>query len=174
MNLGKTGSVSSIRNSIISTSLIAGLIIGGLGFWLGSRPRRSEIVFVKTNEVMARARITIQAREQFQKDSAAWAEESKQLEQKLQEVLKAGSLNDPKIREQASQMRSRLESLREKGARREQELMGPALAEINSGIKKFAQKNGFKLVLGTLNGGVVLHGDESMDVTESLLTDLNH
>lgn len=172
--MGKNISVPSIQMPLLSGAIVVALAVGGLGFWAGSRPRRSEIVFVKTNEVMARAKFTIQAREQFQKDSAAWAEESKQLEQKLQEVLKVGSINDPKVREHASQLRSRLETLREKGARREQELMGPALAEINSGIKKFAQKNGYKLLLGTMNGGVVLHGDEAVDATEALLTDLNH
>ncbi|WP_306591271.1 OmpH family outer membrane protein [Geothrix sp. 21YS21S-4] len=173
MGVDKSRTASPFGVSLLSAALVVAVVAGGLGFWMGSRLRRADMVFVKTNELMSRARVLIQAREQFQKDSAAWAEESKQLEIKLQEVLKSGSLQQPKVREQASQLRSRLEFLREKGGHREQELMGPALAEINSGIKKFAQKNGYRMVLGTLNGGVVLHGDDTVDVTEALLSDLN-
>ncbi len=157
--------------------LLAGLCLaGGLGAgFLGSRfgTRRSEVVFVKTSEVMSRYKGAIKSRETFQKETAAWEEESKQLDGKMRELAKTLKPSDEKGMEQARQLRSRLQALREKGAQRDQELMTPVLAEVNAGIKKFAQKRGYKLVVGTLQGGVVLHGDDSVDVTEALIAELN-
>lgn len=150
------------------------VVAGGLGFLGGQwRSRKPEIVFVKTNEVMAKYKGAIQAKAAFTKDTSAWAEESKQLEEKLQELAKTAKPSDPKAMEQGRQLASRLRSLREKGAQHDQELMQPVLAEVNSGIKKFAQKHGYKLVVGTLQGGVVLHGDDRLDVTEALIAELN-
>ena len=131
------------------------------------------VVFVKTNDVMARYKGAIQARETFQRESAGWAEEAKELDSKLQELIKGGKLSDPKVKERARQFRSRIEALREKGAKRDQELTAPMVAEVNAGIKKFATRHGYKLVVGTQNGGVVLHGDDSVDVTEALIAELN-
>jgi len=122
---------------------------------------------------MSRYRGAVKSRETFQKETATWAEESRQLEGKLQELVKTAKPKDEKSLEQVRQIRSRLQVLHEKGAKRDQELMAPVVAEVNAGIKRFAQKRGYKLVLGTLQGGVVLHGDDSVDVTEALIADLN-
>lgn len=145
-----------------------------LGYW-GSQLKHAapQVVFVRTNEVMARYKGAIDARTAFQKDTAAWAEEARQLDQQIQEKAKGSNLNDPKLRTQLTQMRSRIEALKEKGSQRDHELMTPVLAEVNAGIKKFAQKHGYKIVLGTLDGGVVLHGGEDVDVTDALIADLN-
>jgi Skp family chaperone for outer membrane proteins len=145
--------------------------MGYLGVSL--RPHKPEVVFVKTGDVMSRFKLGIKARETFQKETSAWEEESKQLEGKMRELAKTAKPTDEKAMEQARQLRSRMQTLRDKGAQRDQELMAPVIAEINSGIKKFAQKNGYKLVLGTLQGGVVLHGEDAVDVTEALITEMN-
>lgn len=152
--------------------IFAVLLLGG---WMAGylRPRPAQVVFVKTNEVMARYKGAVQARTSFEKDTAAWAEESKQLEQKLQELGRTAKPTDAKAVEQARELSSRLKALRDKGAKHDQELMQPVLAEINAGIKKFAKKHDYKVVLGTLQGGVILHGDEALDVTEALIQDLN-
>lgn len=154
-----------------AVTLVLALILGYVGT-LG-RAKKPEVVFVKTNEVMSRYKGAIQARESFQKETSAWEEEAKQLEQKLQELSKTAKPSDPKAMEQGRQMASRLKSLRDKGAHRDQELMQPVLAEINSGIRKFAKNHGYKLVLGTLQGGVILHGDDTLDATEALISELN-
>lgn len=164
-----------VIHSYRQAALGAGLaILGcGAGWWFFGHNPKPQVVFVRTNEVMSRYKGAIQSRETFQKETAAWAEEVKQLEGRLQELMKTGKPADPKVREQGMQLRSRIEVLRQKGAQRDQELMAPMLAEVNAGIKKFAQKQGYKLVLGTQNGGIVLHGDDNVDVTEALLAELN-
>lgn len=170
-------SVEAQDPSLFYRQVAMGAVLAGLGGVLGwflfGRGHKPEVVFVKTNEVMSRYKGAIQARETFQKETAAWAEESKQLESRLQELVKGGKLSDPKVREEGNQLRSRLDALREKGARRDQEISGPMLSEVNAGVKKFAQRHGYKLVIGTQNGGVVLHGDDSVDVTEALIAELN-
>jgi Skp family chaperone for outer membrane proteins len=158
-----------------SIAIGMGLFALGLpvGWVLFGRPKGPQVVYVRTNEVMSRYKGAIQVRDTFQKETSAWAEEARQLERKLQELVKTGKFTDPKVKEQANQLRSRMDSLRQKGAQRDQELTAPMLAEVNAGIKKFAKKHGYALVLGTMNGGVVLHGDESVDVTEALVAELN-
>ena len=157
---------------VYAAALLA--VLGGTVAWAAMRTSKPQMVFIKTNEVMARYKGAIQARESFQKQSNAWAEEAKQLDGKLRDLLKTGKITDAKVKEQAVQLRSRIDSLRQKGAQLDQELTAPMLAEVNAGIKRFAQKNGYRLVIGTLNGGVVLYGDDSLDVTEALIADLNH
>ena len=158
------------RMELVAFGLILGIgiVAGGL-LW----PRKPQVAFVRTNEVIARYKGAVQARESFKRDTAAWQEEAKQLEKELQDLIRTAKPKDEKALGRGRELRSRLEALRDKGAQRDQELMAPVLAEVNAGIKKYAQKNGYKLILGTLQGGVVLHGDESCDVTESLLQDLN-
>lgn len=163
---------ASYRQAAFGAAFVA---VGGLLGWFAfGRTPKVEIVFVKTNEVMSRYKGAIQARETFQKETAAWGEEAKQLEGKLQDLVKGGKLNDPKVREQGAQIRARMDALRQKGAQRDQELTSPMVAEVNAGIKKFAQRHGYKLVLGTQNGGVVLHGDDTVDMTEALIAELNN
>ncbi len=173
-DLSFSGWVRAGGRYTLSVTLVgmAGALVLGLfaGDW---KPRKPEVVFVRTNDVMARYKGTIQAHDSFQKDTAAWAEESKQLEDKLKALGKTAKPTDSKALEQAREMANRLKSLRDKGAQHDQELMTPVLAEVNSGIKKFAKKHGYKLVVGTLQGGVILHGDENLDVTDALLQDLN-
>lgn len=170
----KTGWLSGEGRRLLPFMGVTLVVAGAAGFlacqW---RSRRPEVVFVKTNEVMARYKGAVQAREKFQKDTSVWAEESKQLEQKLQDLGKTAKPTDTKAVEQARQMASRLKALRDKGAQHDQELMQPIVAEVNSSIKKFARNHGYKLVLGTLQGGVVLHGEEALDVTEALITEMN-
>jgi Skp family chaperone for outer membrane proteins len=145
-----------------------------LGYASGVWPsRRPEVVFVRTGDVMARYKVAVQSRERFQKDTSEWSEESRKLEAKMKEVMKNSKPSDLKAAEEVRQLSSRLRALQEKGARLDQELMAPVLAELNAGIKKFAQKRGYKIVLGTLQGGVILHGEEGVDVTEALIADLN-
>jgi Skp family chaperone for outer membrane proteins len=131
------------------------------------------VVFVRTSEVLSRYKGAIQARESFQRETSALAEEVKQLEAGLQGLIKGEKTSDSKTKDRMFQMRSRIENLRQRGAQRDQELTMPMLAEVNSGIKKFAQRHGYKLIVGTQNGGVVLYGDESVDVTEALIGELN-
>lgn len=170
-------SVGSKSSFYSAPSIVWGIglvLVGGVagGFLFGRKPRPT-VVFVKTAEVMARYKGAIKGRETFQKETAVWEDESKKLETQLRDLAKTVKPNDGKAMDQARQLRSRLESLREKAARRDQELMAPVIAEINANIKKFAQKQGYTLVLGTLQGGVVLHGEDEVDVTEPLLAEMN-
>lgn len=154
--------------------IAAGVSFAGcLGTWVVRSAHQSEVVFLRTSDLMSRYKGAIQAREAFQKETSAMAEEAKRLDEQLRELANSSKGTDPKDRDRAMQLRSRLEALRQKGAQRDQELMGPVLAEINAGIKKFAQKNGYRIVIGTGNGGVVLHGDEKLDVTDALVAELN-
>ncbi len=156
-------------------AVLAAVILGGWAGFLSGRlgNKQGTVAYVRTHEVMARYKAAIQARETFQKETSAWGDEVRSLEGDLQAKAKGANLSDPKVRENLGQIRSRIEALKEKGARRDQELMQPVLAEVNSRIKKFAQKHGYRLVLGTLQGGVILHGDDELDVTDALITELN-
>lgn len=166
-------SIKNIRWGYALPMGVGLLVAGGLGGWVSRLVQKPQVVFVRTNDVMARYKLAMAARETFKKETAAWGEEVNQLEERLRETVKEAKLTDPKVREQVSQMRSRMEALREKGAQRDQELMAPVVAEVNAGIKKFAQKHGYSLVLGTLQGGVILHGEEGVDVTDALVAELN-
>lgn len=157
-------------------------IVAGLGFAASIAggycahlltPPPPEVVFARTNDLVSKYKGMVEAKASFQKETAAWAEEARQLQDKLQDLLKQGNPSDPKMREQVNELRSRIDSLKERGARRDQELTAPVLAEINAGVKKYAEKHHYRVVLGTMQGGIILHGDDAIDITDALLAELN-
>lgn len=47
------------------------------------------------------------------------------------------------------------------------------LNQVNGYIKEYGDKNGYDLIEGTTNGGNILYGSTSMDITEELLKAIN-
>lgn len=56
---------------------------------------------------------------------------------------------------------------------KQRELLNPVLEKINAFVKQWARENGYAVVLGTGNGGVVLAVAEAQNVTPQILKDLN-
>lgn len=54
-------------------------------------------------------------------------------------------------------------------AKKQQDLMKPILTELDIYIREFARKNGYRLILGTGTGGIILYGDDVADVTEEFV-----
>lgn len=52
-------------------------------------------------------------------------------------------------------------------------LMEPVYDEINAYMQQFGQENGYRLILGTLSGGNILFGHDSMDLTSEFLAYAN-
>lgn len=162
---------SAYRQILLGAGLV---LLGGIaGWWFFGHNSKPQVVFVRTNEVMARYKVAIRARENFKQETTAWADESKQLETRLREMGKTAKPTDAKALEEARELSSRLKALRDKGAQRDQELTAPVIAEVNAAIKKFAQRKGFRVVLGTMQGGNILYGEDALDVTEALITEMN-
>lgn len=56
---------------------------------------------------------------------------------------------------------------------REDQILQGVLNQVNSYIEAYGKKNNYKLILGTTLSGSVLYGEKSIDLTESLLEEIN-
>lgn len=56
---------------------------------------------------------------------------------------------------------------------KQKEILTPVLEKVNAFVKNWAKQNGYQVVLGTGNGGVVLSVAEAFDVTSQVVSDLN-
>jgi outer membrane protein len=53
------------------------------------------------------------------------------------------------------------------------EITQKVLNQINSFVKVYAQKNGYKLIIGTTEDGNLMYADETLDITDDVLSELN-
>ena len=165
-------------------SLIVALIAIGLVL-TQSTPASPKLGYVRSALLLEQATIASEVRETLQAEKA----EIDQNIQKLREELAANHQNF--LKEQADlsldDRKKRLESLAEEEGKlnryaneamrgltaKEREAMEPVFKIINARIAKFAEKNGYTLIWGTLNEGNILYGDDASDITEQLIAHVN-
>lgn len=57
--------------------------------------------------------------------------------------------------------------------KKEEELLKPVIEQLNSFVKIWAKRNGYPIVIGTGNGGVILSAADYVNVTDQILEELN-
>ena len=55
-----------------------------------------------------------------------------------------------------------------------EKMLKSVVGQINSFIEKYGKNNGYKVILGTTADGSILYGDNSIDITEEVLINLNN
>jgi outer membrane protein len=65
------------------------------------------------------------------------------------------------------------QSIKEQIKKQDEELAGKILAKVNDYIKRYGKKNGYTIILAATQFGNVAFADETVDITDKVLTGLN-
>lgn len=65
------------------------------------------------------------------------------------------------------------ESTKVTAQEQEEKMLEGVLNQVNSFVEEYGKENGYDLILGTTMSGSILYGDEVIDITEELITEIN-
>ncbi len=103
----------------------------------------------------------------FQQEAQAFQQQAKSMsQQKAQEQY--GSLQQ-KGQQIGQQLQQEEQQLQQQG----QTEMDSLISKVREQIRKYGKDNGYTFILGGGNGGSVLYGEDSKDITEDILKRLN-
>jgi len=80
---------------------------------------------------------------------------------------------EERLENQRLQLLKLKEAVGKKMEEKDLEITQKVLNQINSFVKEYAQKNGYKLIIGTTEDGNLMYADETLDVTDDVLSELN-
>lgn len=64
-------------------------------------------------------------------------------------------------------------TVEEKALKAEENYMQGIMNQINSYVKRYAEKNGYDIILGTTQYGSLMYGKDGLDITDQILEGLN-
>jgi len=99
-------------------------------------------------------------KEDFEINSKKWSKGEKELKYKY-------------LQQKEQNLEEYRMATEQKAAEEDKQITVGVLNQVNSFVKQFAEKNGYEIILGTTASGNILYGNEAIDVTETLLKELN-
>jgi outer membrane protein len=141
-----------------------------------------KVGYIDSSKLMEKYPPAITAREEFNKKSLAWKENTKTLEDELvklnQELLEnSGKWNKNIIDEKQEKIKQKQmeysrygKAINDKAAELEKELFEPVYTELNNKINEFGSNKGYEIIFGTLAGGNILYANNATDLTEEFLS----
>jgi outer membrane protein len=163
---------------------IAALVLFSVVLLTGGMEKK--IGVVRSNHLIQQYKAMQDAQERYENKQKAWQANVVMLEQELQTAMEGyrveyASLSTPEIKKREAQLEQKRtnyisysQSIREKAAKEETEMMQGVLNQINSFVEDYGREHGFDVILGTTAAGNVLYGTESVDITNDVLKALNN
>lgn len=82
-------------------------------------------------------------------------------------------INEKLLKRQNDNLTAYAKKLDAQAVEYETKLTDGVLKQVDAYLKKYSKENGFKIVLGTTTTGSLLYAEESMDITEAVLKEIN-
>jgi len=169
--------VIGILALIVAITAVAGLI--------HSRTQEKKIGYAETSVVLSEFTEAIKARKQFEESQKEWERNLKTLNDSMgaaMDRMKKGY--DAAGKEERQRMQATLQQRNEDLQRysnavkkmsndREKELMDPVIKKVNGFLELWGRQHGYDLIFGTMTGGNILQADPKLNLTVSILKDLN-
>jgi outer membrane protein len=179
--------VKNSNNSALLVVLLFGLIgLGGFCSYLMLRVNNTPKIAVVDNQfLVSQFSEAIVARKAFDQEKVKWENNLKAIQDTLDTIVKTMSTTyskatpalksemESKLNHYNSEYRRYLKAVDQLAVNKEKELMGPVLDQLNAFVKTWAKQNGYEVVIGSANGGVILTVSEKYNVTDEILADLN-
>ncbi len=137
-----------------------------------------KIAYVKTGEITTKYKGIINANKQLLKEVTIIQANIDTLKNRYQSTKKlAESSNNQKLWYEAGVAEKEFQNYSEKAQQeirqRESELSGAIISKINTYIQEYGKSKGYSMILGTTNDGSILYGKDGLDLTSSILKNLN-
>lgn len=173
---GNSIALVALAMSTVATVMVAILLFGN---------SQKSIAVVRSNAIIHGYAAMQDAQERYENKQKAWQTSIATLENELQTevegyraVYASLSKDEMQRREQVlaqkrDNYRQYTQTLQEKAAKEEQEMMQGVLNQINSFVEQYGKERGYDIILGTTSAGNVLYGTPSVDITDGVLKALN-
>lgn len=146
----------------------------------------TKLGFVNTARIMTGFKVSHQVQKELEAKDKVWRDKLKVLEDSLKVFMdKMGSdydkLNMAGKKAMQDELSARNQQINnftrynsEQMQKASQEKMASVYDKINAYVKEFGDKNGYDILLGTVQGGNIIYGEnKSTDVTQQVLDGLN-
>jgi outer membrane protein len=158
--------------------------IAGTILFLSCNP--NQIAFVDYAEVMNQYDAKIKLEENYQKKAEKFARKRDSISQSLQLEFqtfqqRANKMTDAQAQQEYNGLQSRGQMIGQQLQQEEQTLqqdsqisMDSLVKYVRTEIEKYGKENGYDFVLAGGQGGTVLYGNSSSNITESIVNHLNN
>jgi len=125
------------------------------------------------------------ARASYQQKASSWKanidtltfevqQEIMNYEKDLQKLsVKEKQLSQELIRTKQKQLMDYQQALNAQAKQEDQKMTGEVLTQISAYLKKYGQKNRYKIVIAATEYGNIAYADEELDITQQVLEGLN-
>jgi outer membrane protein len=184
----KENSTSFSKNSVLLPLILVFTVLnfGGVGFLLFSHfTNEKKIVFINATKLFTEYNGTKQARQGIESTSLEYQAHLDTLKAEVNKLISVYERDQTKsTNKEKSFMQQLIETKRvqvenyqamvhEQMSKKESESMTQLLAEINSKIKEYADKNNYDFVLASTQQGNIAYGKDYLDITDELIKILN-
>ena len=165
--------------------VVIALLLVSIGISLSNRNDMQQVAVVRSAEVIDQYMGVKEANHQYQEQLNSWQQEldtlQKVIESRVAEYQQlAESLSEQErmqheteLQRLVTQSQQYKQSIEQKAAEQNDELLQGALNQINEFVAQYAEANNYDVVLGTTAGGNVLYGAEYVDITNEIIEGLN-
>ena len=165
-----------ILNIIIIAAVILSLALSILNF-----TKTPKIAYIDSSILMDNFKPAIEAREKLSALQEEWDKNLKTLEDELnkmnQEIIDNNSKWSKKtksekysaIEKKNMEYRKYRSAIEEKAQAKEQDIMQPVFDNINLLLQKYGDNKKYSIIYGTVAGGNILYGDNTVNITNEFL-----
>lgn len=136
-----------------------------------------KIGYVRSEDLIYNFEGTKIAKTKYQQKVQAWKANVDTLQQEMNKAqLQYTGVDKQKEEElmyKQAQLQQYIAAINEKAAEEDAKTMEEVLAQVNSFTKKYAEEQGYDLILGTTSSGSLLYAKDNNDITNELLKAIN-
>lgn len=171
---------------LLFASLFIALLTLYNTYTIHSIKSKSKIGYVRSAVLVEKFNKAIDVKKGFQKEIEEWDKNARTLQQEFIELKTLYEKERPKLDSRDRDKREKVlsnkeqeyfkytQAIRDKAMKHEKEIMQPVFDEMNQCIEEFAEKRGYRVIFGTLEGGNLVYANDTMDLTDKILKELNH
>ena len=173
-----------MKLQVVNTILIVALI-ATLAFLFFSQASSPKIGYIQSIYLLENFEGTKEAYSTYQEKVADWKINADTLKTMYQATFASYKENEKNLSSKDKQKAQQdlllkkqkyeqyQQAIQQKGAEEDQKITEGVFKQIDAYVKAYAKANGFDLIIGVGTDGNLLYGEDSYDLTEEVLEDIN-
>ncbi|MBP2833277.1 OmpH family outer membrane protein [Aquimarina sp. U1-2] len=167
---------------VLPISILALVIAIASFFYLKSS---SDLVYVDVNKLLEGYKRTKVVKAEFDEKAktmkanvdsliTGWQNELKTYEKERSSMSKKElELKQELLANKQQQINNYQQAIQKQLVEEDKKVTQTVINDINDFVKEYGKKNGHKVIFGATGNGTIMYGEESADLTEKVLTELN-
>jgi len=183
--MGASKTPVPLLDKLLPSLSILGLVVGIAAILIAfSTTGSPKIAYIKSDELLQKYQGMIDAKAKFEDKAKDWQANTDTLKAEFEASLKAyekatATLSPNERAAKEKELRAKQEeygkysqAINQQAEQEDKKLTEGVLAQVNAYLKVYGQKHGYDIILGA-NGGTVVHGSDTYDITDEVLVELN-